>query len=123
MKIGGFCSTNLRTYSEKEEWNEIHYLDTGNITRNIILDIQNLVPGIDAIPNRARRKVQVDDIIYSSVRPIQRHYGIIKTTDPNMLVSTGFVVVTVDKKIADPYYIYYFLTQDRIVAALQASLP
>jgi len=120
MRIGDFCKTNLYVYSEKEKWSEIHYLDTGNITRGKVAEIQTLVPGIDAIPSRARRKVQVNDIIYSTVRPNQRHYGIIKTHDPNMLVSTGFVVITVDTRIADPDFIYYFLTQDDVVETLEA---
>ena len=120
MRIGDFCKTNLRTYSEKEKWSEIHYLDTGNITRGIIGEIQTLVPGTDTIPSRARRKVQINDIIYSTVRPNQRHYGIIKSHDPNMLVSTGFVVITVDPQIADPDFIYYYLTRDDVVEMLEA---
>lgn len=120
MRIGDFCKTNLNAYSEKEKWSEIHYLDTGNITRGKIAETQTLVPGIDTIPSRARRKVQINDIIYSTVRPNQRHYGIIKAHDPNMLVSTGFVVITVDTRIADPDFIYYFLTQDDVVETLEA---
>ena len=120
MRIGDFCKTNLRTYSEKEKWSEIHYLDTGNITRGTIGEIQTLVPGTDTIPSRARRKVQINDIIYSTVRPSQRHYGIIKSHDPHMLVSTGFVVITVDPQIADPNFIYYYLTQDDVVETLEA---
>ena len=120
MRIGDFCKTNLYAYSEKEKWGEIHYLDTGNITRGKVAEIQTLLPGIDTIPSRARRKVQVNDIIYSTVRPNQRHYGIIKAHDPNMLVSTGFVVITVDTRIADPDFIYYFLTQDDVVETLEA---
>ena len=120
MRIGDFCKTNLYTYSEKEKWNEIYYLDTGNVTRGKITEIQILTPGIDTIPSRARRKVQVKDIIYSTVRPNQRHYGIIKSHSPNMLVSTGFVVITVDQQIADPDFMYYFLTQDDVVETLEA---
>lgn len=120
MRIGDFCKTNLCTYSEKEKWSEIHYLDTGNITRGKIAEIQTLVPGVDTIPSRARRKVQINDIIYSTVRPNQRHYGIIKSHDPSMLVSTGFVVITVDPQIADPDFIYYYLTQDDVVEKLEA---
>lgn len=120
MRIGDFCKTNLHTYSGKEKWSEIHYLDTGNITMGKIDEIQKLIPGIDTIPSRAKRKVQINDIIYSTVRPNQRHYGIIKSLNPNMLVSTGFVVITVDPQVADPDFIYYYLTQDNVVETLQA---
>lgn len=119
-KIGDFCKTNISSYSAKEKWDEIHYLDTGNITAGKIADIQRLVPGVDNVPSRAKRKVQVNDIIYSTVRPNQCHYGIIKKYDPKMLVSTGFAVITVDPKVADADYIYYFLTQREVVETLHA---
>ena len=120
MRIGDFCRTNIFTYSEKEKWSEIHYLDTGNITKGKIDEVQTLIPGVDTIPSRARRKVRLNDIIYSTVRPDQRHYGIIKAQDKRMLVSTGFVVISIDQQKADPDFIYYFLTQDDIVETLQA---
>ena len=82
--------------------------------------MQHLVVGQDEVPSRARRKIQQEDIVYSTVRPNQLHYGIITEPEKNMLVSTGFVVITVDRKIADPYYIYFFLTQKDIVEQLQA---
>ena len=50
-KLGDFCKTNTRSYSTKENWDEIHYIDTGNITAGKIADIQCLVPGIDTIPS------------------------------------------------------------------------
>ena len=120
MRLGDCCKTNLHTYSEKEKWSLIRYLDTGNITEGRIDEIQSLYPGVDKIPSRARRKVSVGDIIFSTVRPNQKHYGIIEGETENLLVSTGFTVVTVDESIADPCFIYYFLTQPPIIASLQA---
>jgi type I restriction enzyme S subunit len=95
-------------------------LDTGNITENRVSDIQHLVVSQDTLPSRARRKVAVDDILYSTVRPNQRHYGIVKDVLPNMVVSTGFTVITVDKAKADSDFLYYYLTQNDIVDGLHA---
>jgi type I restriction enzyme S subunit len=95
-------------------------LDTGNITENRIGEIQRIVMGRDALPSRARRKVAPGDILYSTVRPNQRHYGIIRETTPNMLVSTGFAVITPDRAVADSDFIYYYLTQGDIVESLHA---
>lgn len=119
MRLGDFCKTNIKSYSEKENWNVICYLDTSNITKGKICEIQTLIPNIDKVPSRAKRKVNTGDILYSMVRPNQRHYGIIKKEIPYLLVSTGFAVITVNKKIADEDYIYYFLTQDHIIEHLQ----
>ena len=119
MRLGDFCTTNIKSYSEKENWNVIYYLDTSNLTKGKISEIQTLIPDIDKIPSRAKRKVSEGDILFSTVRPNQRHYGIIKKEIPYLLVSTGFAVITVNKKIADEDYIYYFLTQDQIIEHLQ----
>lgn len=119
-RLGDICKTNQRTYSVAEKWPFINYLDTGSITENSISEIQHIVEGKDALPSRARRKVVVDDILYSTVRPNQRHYGIVKEILPNMLVSTGFTVITVDKAVADSDFLYYYLSQDDIINSLQA---
>lgn len=120
MRLGDCCKTNLYTYSDKEKWSMIRYLDTGSITEGRIDEIQTLYPGVDKIPSRARRKASVGDILFSTVRPNQKHYGIIEAGTENLLVSTGFTVVTVDTTIADPYFIYYYLTQSSVIESLQA---
>ena len=119
-RIGDICKTNTQTYSVSERWPFVNYLDTGNITENRIGEIQHLVTGKDTLPSRARRKVAVDDILYSTVRPNQRHYGIVKEVLPNMLVSTGFTVITPDKAESDPDFLYYYLSQNDIVDGLHA---
>ena len=119
-RIGDICKTNAQSYSVSEKWPFVNYLDTGNITENRIQEIQHLVTDKDTLPSRARRKVAIDDIIYSTVRPNQRHYGIIKEVLPNMLVSTGFAVITPDKTKADPDFLYYYLSQNDVVDGLHA---
>lgn len=120
VKIGDICKTNAQAYSVSENWPFVNYLDTGNITENRIEGFQRIELVNSSLPSRARRKVAVNDIIYSTVRPNQRHYGIIKKMLPNMLVSTGFTVITVDTKFADADFLYYFLTQNDIVNSLHA---
>ena len=120
MRLGECCKTNQNTYSEKENWSIIRYLDTGNITEGKIDEIQLLIPGKDKIPSRARRKVVNGDILFSTVRPNQKHYGIVEGEPDCLLVSTGFTVISVDSTIADPYFVYYFLTQPAIIESLQA---
>lgn len=120
VKLGEICKINQLSYSQKDNWDVINYLDTGNIIQNVIDEIQELKVGVDKIPSRAKRKVQIDDIIYSTVRPNQLHYGIIKSMPQNLLVSTGFAVISVDKAKADADYIYYYITQSHITESLHA---
>lgn len=119
IKLCEVISTNNMIFSKKDDWDFVNYLDTGNITENVINNIQYIVLATDKLPNRARRKVAYDNIIYSMVRPNQKHFGIIKNLPDNFLVSTGFVVIDIDKEKACPDFIYYFLSQQRIIDELQ----
>ena len=120
IRLGDACVTNADSYSPKEEWKFVNYLDTGNITDNRIDSIQCIDVENDKLPSRARRKVKKNSIIYSTVRPNQRHFGIIKTQPENFLVSTGFAVIDVDAGMLDADFLYYLLTQPTLVEALHA---
>ena len=98
----------------------INYLDTGSITKGRVDCYQRLVPNQDAIPSRARRRCRPGDIVYSTVRPNQRHYGILHEQPENLVVSTGFAVIRADELRAHTEYLYWYLTQDHIVEHLQA---
>ena len=120
IRLGDVCRTNADTYSPKEKWDFVNYLDTGNITNNTIDSIQFIELKNMKLPSRAKRKVKTDSIIYSTVRPNQRHFGIIKSQPENFLVSTGFVVIDVDTNVLNADFLYYLLTQSTLVDALQA---
>lgn len=120
IRLGDACKTNANSYSPKEEWDFVNYLDTGNITNNRIDSIQFIDVRSEKLPSRARRKVKKDSIIYSTVRPNQRHFGIIKSQPEHFLVSTGFAVIDVDANVLDADFLYYLLTQAALVEALHA---
>ncbi|MCB5702348.1 restriction endonuclease subunit S [Megasphaera elsdenii] len=118
FRLGDGCITNANSYTPKEKWKFVNYLDTGNITDNKINAIQYIDIENEKLPSRARRKVQENSIIYSTVRPKQRHFGIIKNQPDNFLVSTGFVVIDVNESILDADFLYYLLTQNIVVEKL-----
>lgn len=119
-ELKDICKTNQSNYSKSDKWTFINYLDTGNITKNKIDEIQYINLENEKLPSRAKRKVEIDDIIYSTVRPNQLHYGIIKQIPNNFLVSTGFTTIKINKKIAEPKFIFYYITQDEITEYLSA---
>lgn len=120
IRLGDACVTNADSYSPKEGWKFVNYLDTGNITDNRVDSIQHIDVENEKLPSRARRKVKKDSIVYSTVRPNQRHFGIIKTQPGNFLVSTGFAVIDVDADKLDADFLYYLLTQPTLVETLHA---
>lgn len=119
-KISELADINKFSYSTNDKWNWVNYLDTGNITENKIDIIQFYDLEHDKLPSRAKRKVQNNSIIYSTVRPNQKHYGFINTKPLNFLVSTGFAVIDCKTNLACPKYIYYYLIQESIVDYLHS---
>lgn len=120
VKFGDICKINNETYSISENWDFVNYLDTGNITKNVINEFQFISIKNDKLPSRARRKVKNGNIIYSTVRPNQEHYGYITSQPQNFLVSTGFAVIDVNLNLADSKFIYYNLTQREYTNLLQS---
>lgn len=83
IKLGDVCRINTDSFLPKEQWNFVNYLDTGNITKNKINIIQYIDLTKEKLPSRARRKVKENNIVYSTVRPNQLHYGLIKNQPEN----------------------------------------
>ena len=120
VKLSDVCLINTQSYSKNDNYEYVNYLDTGNLTENSVSEIQRIDLSTEELPSRAKRKVQVNSILYSTVRPNQKHFGIIKNVPENFLVSTGFAVIDVVKDKADPFFLYYFLTRDEITTKLHA---
>ncbi len=115
-KLGELVQTNKRSINSDYPYEEIEYLDTGSITRGKIDSFQKYK--LNEAPSRAKRLVVQDDIIYSTVRPIQRHYGFIDNPLSNLVVSTGFATITCEKDKLNPKFLYYLLTNDDTVEYL-----
>ena len=118
VTLGDCIEMNDATYVPRGNWRFVSYLDTGNITDNRIDEIQQLIAGRDKIPSRARRKIQPGDIVYSTVRPNHRHFGMVKAVPENFLASTGFAVIRGKKDCAHTDFLYWFLAQDSVIDQL-----
>ncbi|MFP6304921.1 restriction endonuclease subunit S [Helicobacter pylori] len=120
LKNHSVIAINQNNYTKEDNYKKVCYLDTDNITNNRINAFLKIDLTKEKLPSRAKRKCSINSIIYSSVRPNQRHFGIIKEIPKNFLVSTAFIVIDIiDLKKLDPNYLYYYITQDKITHYLQ----
>ncbi len=119
QQLGDCILMNEDTYSPKEKWPFVNYLETGNISENRIEKILHIIPEREKLPSRARRKARSGgEIVYSTVRPNQRHFGILREVPENFLASTEFAIFRGKEAIADTGFIYRFLIQDHVVERL-----
>ncbi len=120
LKNNSVIAINQNNYTKEDNYKKVCYLDTDNITNNRINAFLKIDLTKEKLPSRAKRKCSINSIIYSSVRPNQRHFGIIKEIPKNFLISTAFIVIDIiDLKKLDPNYLYYYITQDKITHYLQ----
>lgn len=117
-RINEICLLNKASLKKNDNISEIEYLDTSSITANKIDSFQ--VFNREKAPSRAQRKVEKNTIIFSTVRPNQNHFGILKNPKKNLIVSSGFTTLDIiDDSKFDADYLYHKLTQPFIVNYLQ----
>lgn len=120
IQLCQIADLNRATYSKRELPEVLYYLDTGSLTKNKIEGFLELNKTIDKVPSRAKRKVQQNTILYSTVRPNQEHHGIIENGFPGIVVSTGFTTIDITDRNVNPKYLYYLLTQKHLTEYLHS---
>lgn len=97
---------------QKRPDTEFSYIDIGSID-NINQKLTHFKKYINTedIPSRARRIVDLGDILYSTVRPYLHNMCIVDRVDPcETIASTGFAVMTCHQGILNKYLFYYLLS-------------
>jgi len=110
---------NYSSIGKQDSYKIINYLDTSSLTKNFLEKTQQFNVEKDKVPSRAKRIVSKNDILYSTVRPNQFHYGIIKHPIKNLIASTGFVQLNSKKDWVSNDLIYTFLTSSWVTERLQ----
>ena len=112
--LGDIADINASNIKKEHEPEDINYINIASVSTGQIDKIEHLVYTIT--PSRARRVVKHEDIIWSTVRPNRKSYSIILNPPSNLIVSTGFAVITA--KHAPYTYLYHALTTDDFVGYL-----
>ena len=114
-----YLDCNKYSLTAKSSYDFIQYLDTSSLTENALESLQKYGSQAES-PSRAKRIVYANDILYSTVRPQQKHYGIIKNPAQNMIASTGFAILSC--KYGSEYndMFYLFLIQEKNLIKLSA---
>lgn len=96
---------------------EVQYVEISSVTPGSINEITKY--NFQDAPSRARRIVKHGDIIWSCVRPNRKSHAIIWNPTENLIVSTGFAVITPCK--ASTSFLYQTLTTPDFVGYLSQN--
>ena len=114
VKLGQLAEINARSVRRGMEPGEIRYVDISSVSTSSI-DKKETMSFADA-PGRARRIVRDGDVIWACVRPNRKSYALVLDPDHNLLVSTGFAVLT---PVNAPWtFVYQCVTTNHFVSYL-----
>ncbi|WP_262337598.1 restriction endonuclease subunit S [Limosilactobacillus fermentum] len=117
-RISDVASINESSISKSTYIGSVNYVDTSSVISGNFNGYRHY-PSISEAPSRARRLVSKEDTVISTVRPNMKHVGFISSKS-DCIYSTGFAVVSPKKDKIDPYYLYLFLSSNRVTEVLQS---
>jgi len=99
-KLGDIVKSNRQSIGGDYPYQKILYLDTSSITRGKIDCYQEYL--LSDAPSRAKRLVKNNDIVYSTVSPIQRHYVMINNPKKNSKSLYFYKLVVSKQSLLNP---------------------
>lgn len=116
-KLGDFIEINKRSITKNYPYNEIEYIDISSVSVGHLEGATSY--SLKDSPSRAKRLVQQGDTIWSTVRPNRKSYLFISNPKENLVVSTGFAVLTPVN--IPPSFLYLYTTTDLFVDYLVSN--
>lgn len=111
--LGDLC----QSVSVKHKFNKekLIFLNTGDIEDGRFLHSNYMT--VKDMPGQAKKTIEPGDILYSEIRPINRHFAYVNMPSDDHVVSTKLMVIRA--KDIDSRRLYHYLTLDDTLIELQ----
>lgn len=113
-KLGEVCADKkqikraAKCFSSSEQ---IQYIDISSIDNSTQKMTELTTISMEEAPSRAQQKVEMNDILISTVRPNLKNIAIVDRDDSNLVASSGFCVLRTSS-VVEQRYVFYFVTSD-----------
>ena len=98
---------------------EFTYIDISSIDNNQYkIKEPKIITGKDA-PSRARKEVQIDDIVFATTRPNLKNIAIVTQNYEYPVASTGFCVLSPKKDLIESKYLFRLLLTNNLQEQIQ----
>jgi type I restriction enzyme S subunit len=115
-KLGTLIKSISKTYKFSNE--KVCFLNTSDTLEGKVINHNYFDP--KDLPGQAKKRIELNDILYSEIRPANKRYAFIDFNVEKYVVSTKLMVLRIiNSEVITPKYLYYFLTSDEIVQLLQ----
>ena len=122
LQIRKACQPTRMNDPRREPDRSFLYVDISSIDRNLktITNTPEII-GVEA-PSRARKVIQTDDILVSTVRPNLNAVAIVPAELDGQIASTGFCVLRPKPEVIDGKYLFYYSLTASFVDTLSAKV-
>lgn len=111
--LGDLCKSVSVTHNFNTE--RLIFLNTGDVEDGIFLHSDYMA--VADMPGQAKKTIMQNDILYSEIRPINRHFAYVDFQADNYVVSTKLMVIRATS--FDSRRLYHFLTLQDTLEELQ----
>lgn len=116
LRVDQVVESISRTHSFNKE--KLKFLNTSDVYAGKIVNINELP--VTELKGQAKKTIKQHDILFSEIRPKNRRFAYVDFEDTeDFVVSTKLMVLRKFNPDIDNKYLYYFLTNDRMLATLQ----
>lgn len=104
---------------KKKEQKKARFLNTGDVTNGVFNKVD--LSDTDSMPGQAKKLINKNDILYSEIRPVNRHFGLVRLDKPEeYVVSTKLMVLRRNENVQLPVeYLYFLLTSAAMIREMQ----
>lgn len=113
-KLEELCDSISVTHPCKE--GQLIFLNTGDIENGSVLSHKYM--NIKDMPGQAKKSIKENDILYSEIRPINKHFAFVNFPAQEYIISTKLMVIRTNDNNSS-IRLYQYLTSDNVVQTLQ----
>lgn len=115
LSLGDICDSVSKKHCFNKD--ELIFLNTGDIENGSFL--HNNYSSVNKMPGQAKKSIQRGDVLYSEIRPINRHFAYVNFDSDDYVVSTKLMVIR--SRSISGIRLYHYLTSPFIITQLQAE--
>ena len=116
-KVGDLVDKKIFSVKKIHSMNDIiEYIDISSVERSNHSIVETTSYVVSNAPSRAQQCVRLDDILVSTVRPINRNIAVVNSDKNNLVASTGFCVLR--PKLAFKEYLLAIVQSDKYTEAM-----
>lgn len=101
---------------------QINYFDIASIENHSGRILEPTLVSVADAPSRARRRIEQNDLLISTVRPNLKAFGIVRSVPRNAVASTGFAVIRAVEGVSDPFFLLQSIRSDASLAQLTSKM-